>query len=301
MRAERPSLTARVIARGVAFVAEDSRLRGILPPGAVELNSKLLLEAGVLKPWMVRLYRQAWYRRFFGWVVRNTATGQIMTLPVRKRFMDDEARRAIDGGARQLLVVGAGFDTLALRMAERFPHVQCFEIDRAATQRMKRAALESMRIDRPNLYFLPLDLADASLPHALARTPVWRRDAVSVVTAEGLLCYLEESEVIKLLDGVRSSTAPGSTLLLTHMRTDERGAIVFGRHARFMQAALELVGEPVKWAIAPDALGGFLAAHGFILDRAPTPDELRERYLEPVGLGHEIVAHVELMAVAKVP
>jgi methyltransferase (TIGR00027 family) len=301
MRTERPSLTARVIARGVALVAEDPRLREILPPGAVELNSRLLLEAGVMKPWTVRLYRMAWYRRFFGWMVRNTATGQMTTLPVRKRFMDDEARRAIEAGARQLLVVGAGFDTLALRIAERFPDVECFEIDRAATQRVKRAALESLKIGRPNLHLVALDLAGTSLPDALRRTPGWRSDLVSVVTAEGLLCYLDESDVIRLLEGVRASTAPGSTLLLTHMRTDERGAIFYGRNARLMEAALKLIGEPAKWAIAQDALGGFLGAHGFILDRSPTPAQLRACYLEPVGLGHEIVGNVELMAVARVP
>ena len=300
MRPDRPSLTARVIARGVVFAAGDRRLREILPPDAVELDSRLLLEAGVVKPWMLRLYRRPWYRSFFAWVVRNSATGQLVTLPVRKRFMDDEARRAIEGGARQLLVVGAGFDTLALRIAQRYPEVECYEIDHPATQRVKRLALESLEIDRPNLHLVALDLASTTLPDALRQTPGWRKEAVSVVAAEGLLCYLDESEVTRLLDGVRSSIARGSTLLLSHMRTDENGDIVFGRHARLMKAALEAIGEPVKWAIAQPALGGFLAAHGYALVRSPTPDELRARYLEPVGLGHEVVGHIELMAVAKV-
>jgi len=300
MRADRPSLTARVIARGVVFAAEDRRLRQILPPDSVDLNSRLLLEAGVMKPWMLKLYRRPWYRSLFAWVVRNSASGQLVTLPVRKRFMDDEARRAIDGGARQLLVVGAGFDTLALRIARRFPDVECFEVDHPATQRVKRVALESLEIERPNLHLVALDLASASLPDVLVQTRGWRKDAVTVVAAEGLLCYLDESEVVRLLDGVRSSMSRGSTLLLSHMRRDEKGEIVFGRHARVMKAALESIGEPVKWAIAQPALGEFLANHGYVLVRSPTPEELRAHYLEPVGLGHEIVGHIELMAVATV-
>jgi methyltransferase (TIGR00027 family) len=300
MRADRPSLTARVIARGVVLVAEDPRVRELLRSDAVELNSKLLLEAGVLKPWMLKLYRKPWYRGLAHWIVRNTATGQMMTVPIRKRFMDDEARRAIEGGARQLLVVGAGFDTLALRIAERYPDVQCFEIDHAATQRVKRAAVQSLRIDRPNLHLVAVDLASTSLPDALERAPGWRSDVVTVVTAEGVLCYLDESDVTRLLEGVRGSTASGSTLLLTHMRTDEHGELFCGKHARFMRAALKVVGEPLKWGIRQDELAGFLRAHGFILDRSPTPEQLRVHYLEPVGLGDEIMGDVELMAVARV-
>lgn len=301
MRGDRPSLTARVIARGVVFVAEDPRVRKLLPPDAIELNSKLLLEAGVMKPWMLKLYRKPWYRSFAQWVVRNTATGQMMTLPIRKRFMDDEARRAIDDGARQLLVVGAGFDTLALRIAERFPDVQCFEIDHRATQRVKRAAVESLKMNRSNLHLVALDLAATSLRVALERAPGWRNDVVTIVTAEGLLCYLDESDVTKLLEDVRVSTASGSTLLLTHMRTGEHGEIVTGKNARFMRAALKVAGEPLKWGIRQDALAGFLRAHGYTLDRSPTPEQLRVHYLEPVGLGGEIVGDIELMAVAKVP
>ena len=129
MKADRPSLTAIKIARGVVFVAEDPRVRELLLPGTVELSSKLLLEARLTKPWMLGLYRKPWFRSFSHWAERHTMPGQMMTLPIRKRFMDDEARRAIEDGARQLLVVGAGLDTLALRIAERFPDVQCFEID----------------------------------------------------------------------------------------------------------------------------------------------------------------------------
>ena len=58
MRQSRPSLTAIKIARGIVFVAEDPRVRELLPPGTVELNSKLLTEAQLIKPRMVALYRK---------------------------------------------------------------------------------------------------------------------------------------------------------------------------------------------------------------------------------------------------
>ena len=300
MRQSRPSLTATKIARGIVFVAEDPRVRELLPPGTVELNSKLLTEAQLIKPWMVELYRKPWFRSFAHRVARHTTPGQMMTLPIRKRFMDDEARRAIDEGARQLLIVGAGFDTLALRIAEQLPDVQCFEIDHPATQQVKRAAVESLKLERSNLHLVAVDLASTSLPDALEQAPAWKSDVVTVVTAEGVLMYLDESDVTNFLDGVRATTATGTTLLFTHICTGEHGELVTGKHTGFMRAALKLVGEPLKWGIRQDALAGFLGAYGYTLEESPTPEQLRVRYLEPIGLGEEIVGHIELMAAAKV-
>ncbi len=146
---------------------------------------------------------------------------------------------------------------------------------------------------------MAVDIASKSLPYALEQAPGWNSDAVTVVTAEGVLMYLGESDVTKFLDGVRATTATGTTLLFTHIRTGERGELVTGKHTGFMRAALKIVGEPLKWGIRQDTLAGFLGAHGYTLEQSPTPEQLRVRYLEPVGLGDEIVGDIELMAAAK--
>ena len=300
MKAHRPSLTAIKVARGIVFVAEDPRVRELLPTGTVELNAQLLREAQLLSPSMERLYRKPWFRSFAHWVARHTTPGQIMTLPTKKRFLDDEVRRAIEGGARQLVLVGAGFDTLALRVAGQFADVGCFEIDHPATQQVKRAAIESAKLERSNLHLVAVDLASTSLSEALEQAPHWKSDVVSVVVAEGVLMYLDESDVVTFFEGVRATTAAGSTLLFTYIRTDEHGEFLIGKHTGFTRAALKISGEPLKWGIRQDGLAGFLEAHGYILDQSPTPEQLRVHYLEPVGLGDEMVGEIEQMAVAKV-
>lgn len=300
MKANRPSLTAIKVARGIVFVSEDPRVRELLPPGAVECNAHLLREAQLITPSMEKLYRKPWFRSFAHWVERHTTPGQMMTLPTKKRFLDDEVRRAIERGAGQLLLVGAGFDTLALRVASQFPDVGCFEIDHPATQRVKRSAIESAKLERTNLHLVAVDLASTSLAEALEQAPHWKSDVVSVVVAEGVLMYLDESDVVTLLESVRARTAAGSTLLFTYIRTDERGELLVGRNTGFVRAALKISGEPLKWGIRRDALAGFLETHGYTLEQSPTPEELRELYLEPVGLGDETIGDIEHMAAAKV-
>lgn len=295
MKPDRPSLTAIKIARGIVFVAEDPRVRDVLPRGAVAANESLLERAGLLKASTAALYKKNWFRRFAHWVASKTAPGQMMTLPVRKRFMDDEVRRALDDGASQLLVVGAGFDSLAFRIAGRFRDVQCFELDHPATQSVKRGALDPV----PNLHYVAADLASKSVAEALEFSG-WRSDTRSVVVAEGLLMYLEEAEVIHFFQGVRAATARGTTLAFTHIGVDDDGAPAAGTRSRAMRVALKLAGEPLKWGIRREALPGFLDAHGYTLLRAPTPEALRESYLVPAGLGDEIVGDIELMASAEV-
>jgi hypothetical protein len=41
-----------------------------------------------------------------------------------------------------------------------------------------------------------------------------------------------------------------------------------------------------------------LKQRGYRLEESPTPEELRRRYLEPVGLGDELVGDFELLASA---
>ena len=294
------STTAIKIARGVVFVAEDPRVRALLPAGLVDVNAKLLRETNLVRPWMERLYRARWFRSFAFWVARRTTPGQMMMLPARKRFKDDEVRRAVSSGARQLLVVGAGFDTLAIRIADAFPEVPCFEIDQPDTQRVKRAGVESLGLARPNLHFLPVDLSTTSLPDALSRAPGWEDDVSSVATAEGVLMYLDRADVVAFLRAFRECAGASSTLVFTHLGADERGELHIGRRSGWMKTTLKLMGEPLKWGIGRDALGGFLEANGYSLEASPTSAELAERYLAPAGIDDEIVGDVERLASAKV-
>src|SRR5271165_6888080 len=84
---------------------------------------------------------------------------------MRSRFAEDSARRAIDAGVRQILVLGAGLDTFAYRLAPR----DVFELDHPATQRDKRARLAEASISDPrHLAFVAHDFEHGDMTEALA-------------------------------------------------------------------------------------------------------------------------------------
>ncbi len=55
----------------------------------------------------------------------------------RTRFIDDCLKEAINAGIRQLVILGAGYDTRALRFEALKDGVMVFELDHPATQRVK--------------------------------------------------------------------------------------------------------------------------------------------------------------------
>jgi methyltransferase (TIGR00027 family) len=84
---------------------------------------------------------------------------------VRSRFAQDSLAAAMARGVRQVVVLGAGLDTTALRN----PGIAVFEVDHPATQEWKRRQLARMNIALPGgLRFAAMDFEHQDLCHGLA-------------------------------------------------------------------------------------------------------------------------------------
>jgi methyltransferase (TIGR00027 family) len=282
MRAHQASRTAVKISRILVYLGADPRRAALLPTGAAELTEALLRQAGLLHDWQLRAYRSPRVRSAIGWMEHRLLDGQSTHIALRKRVLDDETRAGIEAGAVQVLVVGAGFDTLAFRLARVHRHVRFVEIDHPATQSLKRHALDEL--DRPaNLHLWPADLGATPLPEVLDELG-WDRRARSVVVAEGVLMYLGEHEVADVMRGVASHLASGSRLLGTYLVPDAHGRPNVGKLGGLTRASLEAIGEPLRWATTPEALATLLEHTGFTVRDEPGRVDLRLRYLVPAGL-----------------
>lgn len=296
---ERASRTAEQVSLAAIFQALDPRFAQLAPAGFVESTERLLLAGGRTKPSRLAAIRRPDRRRFYSFIERKTVPGQWLHLLLRKRFVEEEVDAALAAGAEQLLVVGAGIDTLALRLAPRHPTARMVEIDHPATQAMKAKALTSFA-SPANLTFLPADLRRVTLPEALATCREWRAAAPTVVVAEGLLMYLDVAAVGRLLDDLRAIAPSGSRLIFSYVRRLANGRFDFGPITPLAVVLHRLGGEPFLWGVQAGELEPFLAAHGFALEGPPERYDLRRRYLEPAGIGSEVLlARLENLAVAR--
>ncbi len=87
---------------------------------------------------------------------------------VRTRFAEDALAAAVERCVSQVVVLGAGLDTLAYRSPWQ-DRVRVFEVDHPATQTWKRQRLEDAAIPIPtSLTFAPIDFEHQTLAEGLA-------------------------------------------------------------------------------------------------------------------------------------
>jgi methyltransferase (TIGR00027 family) len=299
----RPSRTAVKIARFMLLLDAVPRLEPVLPAGAAETAEAILRASGAVRLRDIGMMRSPRTVRFYEAIEKLLGQGQLLWFGLRKRWLAEAVEQSIAEGARQVLVLGSGFDPLAVMAARRHPEVLCVEADAPATANPKRAGIEGAGLACPNHVILASDLAASPLEEVLRPTG-WRAGIRSIVVAEGLLMYLRPPDVLRLFSQVLHATSPGSRLAFTSMDADEdnRPRLFFnaGLLNRFIQSALRAAGEPLRWGISPASLPAFLSAAGYRPMEQPAPPDLRARFLDPIGLHEEPLAPYEHLCLAEV-
>jgi methyltransferase (TIGR00027 family) len=273
VRADRPSSTATLIAAATVLLARDRRWAHLVPGGAAEICARCLHGFWSLAP---RLRWLAWAAE------RATIPGLMLHFMLRKRRIEDAVRGALERGCRQVVVLGAGFDTLAARLGPQFPSVRFIEIDHPATQAVKHAA-----VARQNLHYVAADLARTSLAAALAASP-YERNSPSVFVIEGLLMYLTPGEMAALFASIGELQLQGSEVVFTVMEPRRDGHLAFHNATWLERALLALWKEPFKSAVSRDVLPRALGQWGLRLRNVA---DLAAAHPDLVLARGEIVVH----------
>jgi methyltransferase (TIGR00027 family) len=123
---------------------------------------------------------------------------------IRTRYLDDQLDQQIAGGCRQIVILGAGLDTRAVRKAS--PGAVYFEIDDASTLSFKKMRIDQAGYNAP-VVFIPGNYVEQGvLP--LLEANGFRRDQPAFFIWEGNTMYLTREVAIEVLaelrEGLRS-------------------------------------------------------------------------------------------------
>ncbi len=261
MRKGKPSRTAYKVALNLVTLGVKPGMDKVLPPGIVEATERMLLASGAATERVVRWSRSprtvAVYE-CFDWML----PGQFEAFAHRKAFCECQVRKGIAAGATQVLVLGAGYDTMGWRLAPEFPDVEFVEIDHPSTANLKAKGVEVM--GKPgNLTLISVDLGERKLVDVLKSNEVWGQTKQTVVVAEGLLMYLSAEAVKELFHQCSAITGAGSRVAFTYVPTGEDGRPDAGRWTRLMLWFLKVGGEPWLWSTRPEELSAFLEEAGW--------------------------------------
>lgn len=258
MKPNKPSNTALIVAAGLQLVQAAPATACVLPDEAIRRGAALMR---VAHPRMAGLLRQSWFGAVCRALERATLSGITLHFALRKRILREHARAAVADGCRQVVVLGAGFDTLCVELLAEFPQLCCIEIDHPATQSVKRKATWDTG---QGVHYIGADLAQQPLSTVLAAHAGFQSGARTLFVAEGLLMYVPLDAVAALFAQMAAS-APDSRVAFTWLEPQADGQPNFRQRSVLVDFWLKLRGEPFLSGMARAGLDAFLARAGYAL------------------------------------
>lgn len=213
----------------------------------------------------------------------NRFPGICGAIAVRTRFIDDCLAAAIAEGLQQLVILGAGYDTRAMRFEGLKKNIAVFELDHPATQKIKRQRCRLFQTAFPErIVFVPIRFGEQDLGRTLFDHG-YRSAGKSFFIWEGMSYYLPAAVVEDTLAFISHHTAEGSSIVFDYVSP----AVVRGAsrlaEATALAAALKHLGEPFVFGIDPGDIEKFLGNRGLALVQNLTAAECRRRYLAGVN------------------
>ena len=161
------------------------------------------------------------------------------------------SQEAFASGCRQLVMLGAGLDTLAWRHSLQ-TGAACFELDHPATQAIKRRAFQK---EMRSPVLIAADLTRDLPSRVLRCDSKFDPSAPVAIIAEGLLMYFSPERVSQLLEDLAKVAAPGSKIAFTFMEARPGQPLAFHNGRQAVNSWLKARGEPFQWGIPRDARG----------------------------------------------
>ena len=233
--------------------ADDYALRMTSKPWQVILKSDLL-------HWLV-------FRKLLGVMrpIRSVIIG-------RQRFAEDALLDAIERGVDQYVLVGAGFDSFALRRPDLAERLAIFEVDHPDTQQAKQErVLELVGALPTHVRYLPLDFEMQTVVDALKASD-FDPAKPAIFAWLGVVAYLTPDAVFSTLKSLADYSAAGSELIFDYAIPLD---LVPAHEMEAMQALLGFVekrGEPLKSEFDPVQLAGNVQDMGYRVISDLTPE-----------------------------
>lgn len=198
----------------------------------------------------------------------------------RTKHMDLLLRDQVAAGVSQVVILGAGYDTRAHRLAAALDDTAIYEVDMPAIQERKRRRLA--RYEGPSasgLRYVAVDRDHRDLFERLVEAGYEGRLRTFFVWS-GVTMYLRPSAFAETLADIRRGSAAGSTVLFDYFSAGAVNGTSDAHGARQIARRVEELGEPLGFGAEPDEMSALLERSGFELVSNLGPEELAERYLQ---------------------
>ena len=292
MNNRQASATALLIAASLVSMDRNPVYAGTISSGSAELAARVLKNYSPASRYLVKLLRRSWFWQVAAFCERLTVPGILRHYALRKKCIAQLAYEAAAEGMSQIVVLGAGFDALAIELRRKFADLEVWEIDHPATQRWKASVVNSAEAD--GIHFVPADLSLTGVNEESLRLAGFDPKQKTLWIAEGLMMYFSEQTVARMLEQTRKLSVPCGGFVFTFMERDAKGRIRFREQTKLVDWWLRRCKEPFRWGIETDNLAKFISPWRVV--RIYDDDDLRK--IDSAN-GNKTLASGELICLAE--
>ncbi len=186
--------------------------------------------------------------------------GRLITT-ARSRIAEDALSGAVERGIRQVVILGAGLDTFALRNPHGAVEIRIYEVDHPATQAWKGRRLAEAQIALPPwLIFVPVDFEQDDLGEKLAAAG-FQQNSPAFFTWLGVVPYLTQDAIGRTLDYM--SSIQNSEVVFDYMEPPEASSEEVRQFETARTEQLKKIDERSVCRFEPAGIAAILRSHGF--------------------------------------
>jgi methyltransferase (TIGR00027 family) len=218
--------------------------------------------------------------------------GRLFTA-ARSRIAEDALSRAVDKGIRQIVILGAGLDTFALRNPHGARQIRIYEVDHPATQEWKRQRLADAQIALPPwLIFVPVDFERDDVGDKLVAAG-FQQSSPAFFTWLGVVPYLTQDAIGRTLDYM--SSIQSSEVVFDYMEPPAASSEELRQLDTERTERLKKLDERSVSRFEPAGVAAILRSHGFSAVQDIDFQEIASRFgrgvhgLAPGHLGVHVV------------
>jgi methyltransferase (TIGR00027 family) len=198
----------------------------------------------------------------------------------RAAFAEKSLERAVQIGARQYLIFGAGYDTFGYRQPSWAKALEIFEIDHPATARDKQARLKIGNFVIPdNVHYIEADFAEDAWQEKLLHDKAFDCSKISCGTILGVAYYLSKQTFETLIWVISAMVPKGSSLIFDY--PDENSYTEkAGDRAKKQVMLAGGANEKMLASYSYAEMEQLLAGHDFLIYEHLTPQDVTKEYFE---------------------
>ena len=265
---EKPSKTAALVAAARAYHLKRARPPIFVDQFAIDLCGK---------PWHTVVSNRllAW---FMVDILLRALKPLIMAPIVRAKFCEDRVEQAAAEGIQQYVIIGAGYDSFAMRRTDLAEKLTIFELDQTATQQEKRLRMKESGIPEPeNVRFISADLNKDDMFEVLVQSG-FDASKPAIFSWFGVTYYLPLDTVKETLLKVAENAAHGSELLFDYLTKFSSTPEKWQKNQTKLADSVAAKGEPLITGLDPDQIEPFVRECGFVEVENPQISEIEKRY-----------------------